>query len=1363
MRFVKWTVSLFLLVLLLLLAGLWFLLGTETGYRQLPELVNRFTPFTVNYAEMQGKLLGRQQWRDVHISGAGTDIRLGAAEMDFSWQDLFSKQLHIPALHIRDGVVKLPSGDEKDTQPSGTIPEQLPQIRPPLDVEIERLTLENIGIFKEEQSLVHIDDAQAKLQYLRDGQAHVQAEVRMREGQGSLTAQVMTVDDYPLDLTAQGRLTLAGQAPAEIEVQGTGSVLAPSLRVNGKGLLDIAAQLDGKVDLKAQTLSVQGAWQDVAYGDMVAAKKGDIALEGTFASWAVKLNSDVSGKDIPPAEIAVQAQVDAQQLHDAEILIKTLGGELALQGEAAWQDGLSWQMQLRADGIDGRTFSDTLDVALDGDIRSKGRLQGAALEADVDIVSLHGQWQKHPVRGQGSVAVRGTHIDVHDFLLEVAGNRLEGNGTLGESNADLHLAVQADHLDRIVPMIRGKIAAKGTVKGNILNPELDVNATWADLGVGDKIVEKSSGTLHGKGRWQDLAITLDGSAQGRDFPALAAKGSTRVRFEGKEGRAEAIDMNIKTLEGDVHATGSVVFMPEVRWDIVAQTKGINPQGYADGLKGKVDAKIVSKGSVIDGKLAMDNRLENLGGQWQGQKLGGNGGVTMQDGKLSFNGVALAVGSNQIKLDGHIHGDTLDVRFDLDGKKLADFDPRLGGTLQGKGTLKGKTASPHIQADMQGRALSFGDYRAERVEARLDSLLQPGGALNNQIRLSNVQAAGQKWAQIQLDSEGRFEAHSLRLRASGGDINGELGARGGLQGTDSWRGTLERLQVNGQGLEWALQKPAAVSVSPQAVDIKDFCLADKHSGLCLNLAHANTTELRYDIRKIDPQSFVPFIPKTLSIGTSLSGRGHIRIDAAGKMLGEATIQAAPGKIVIRPPKQAPIALDLREGKLETAFTANEARSRLNVDFGSSGNLQGTLVIKDYRALGLDGRVQVHIPDIGRFAYLVPKVSELKGKINGDLLIGGSAAKPQVSGQIVMDGGALKIPEYATELRDIRMNLKAERSGQIDINGRIGTPEGHLDANGALYLQPLRMNLNLAGNNMLIADSKTMRVIVSPKFDITIDPDSGINVDGKVDVPEARIDIPDTSGGESISEDVIIVTDAHDTNSDIIAAPSATPMRATIAVRLGDKVYFANKDMKIKLTGGLDIGIRPGQPVTGRGTIEVASGYYELYGQELNIQRGRANFSGNIANPSVEVLALREIEDVKVGARVSGTARNLRLDLTSEPGMPDSAILSYLLFGRAPDGAMDSTALMQTAASVGLKGIVPGDLANETGLDVFDVGVTGLKAGKYLSDKIYVGMRSNFFTGVTEFLARYQFNKRMSMEVTSQGGNTAVDFLYQFEKD
>lgn len=1283
--------------------------------------------------------------------------------MDFGWKNLFSREVHISRLVVEDGVVALPAAGADDEPGGGAIPQQLPQIRLPADIRVDELVLRNVAVRQADETLVRIDEAQVAARYGRDGKARLDADIRLPQGQGKVRATLATVGDYPLELHADGRFAPPDQPALDVQVQGTGSVLAPSLQVNSQGLLDARIGLDGKVDLARQTLSAKGQWQDVAYGETVAARRGEVAVDGTFADWTVKLNGDVRGRDIPPADIAVQGRVNPQLVRDVELRIKTLGGEVALEGEAGWQDGLSWQAQLRADGIDGRKFSDELDLALQGDIRSKGRLQGAALDAEADIVSLHGHWQKHPVRGQGSVKIRGMHVDVRDFLLEIAENRVEGNGTLGGSNADLRVSLKAHHLDRIVPEIRGKIAAQGSVKGDILNPELDVSADWADLSVGGDIVENSSGTLHGTGRWQDLAVTLDGKAQGRDFPALTAKGTSRLRFRGEEGWVEQIDLNVKTLEGEAHATGSVSFMPDVRWDVAAQAKNINPNGYIQGLRGKVDAKAVSKGSVIAGNVAMENRLENLGGQWQGQKLGGTGEVNMRDGRLAFKGVSLAVGDNRATLDGQLSGDTLDVRFDIDGKSLAAFYPGLAGSLQGSGTLKGRAASPHVQGELQGRGVAFGGYRVERLDAKLDSLLQKGGALNNRIRLTNVQAAGQKWAEIALDSEGRFEAHSLSLRASGGDINGGLNARGGLQALDNWRGTLERMQVNGKGLEWALQKPSAVALSPQGADVKDFCLADRHSGLCLNLAHAKTTELRYDIRKIDPQSFAAFIPKTVSIGTTLSGSGNIRIDAAGKMLGEAQIHMTPGKIVIRPPKQAPVPLNLREGKLETAFTANEARSRLNIDFADSGRVQGTLVVKDYRNPSLDGRVQADIPDIGRFAYLIPKVSEMRGSVTGDLLIGGTAAKPQISGRIDMRGGALKIPEYATELRDIRLNLKAERSGQIDIDGQIGTPEGHLDAKGALFLSPVKMNLGLTGKNMLVANSKTMRVLLSPKFGITIDPDSGIGVEGQVDVPEARIDIPDTSEGQDISEDVVIVTEGRQEAAEIVAAPSAVPMRANIAVRLGDKVFFANKDMKIKLTGGLDVGIRPGQPVSGRGIIEVASGYYELYGQELNIRRGRVSFSGNIANPAVDVLALREIKDVKVGAQVSGTARNLRLQLTSEPGMPDSAILSYLLFGRAPDGAMDGEALMQTAAGIGLKGIMPGDMAESTGLDVFDLGVTGLKAGKYLTEDMYVGMRSNFFTGITEFLARYQFNKRMSMEVSAQSGNTAVDFLYQFEKD
>ena len=323
---------------------------------------------------------------------------------------------------------------------------------------------------------------------------------------------------------------------------------------------------------------------------------------------------------------------------------------------------------------------------------------------------------------------------------------------------------------------------------------------------------------------------------------------------------------------------------------------------------------------------------------------------------------------------------------------------------------------------------------------------------------------------------------------------------------------------------------------------------------------------------------------------------------------------------------------------------------------------------------------------------------------------------------------------------------------------------------LYLAPTRLDLALVGKNMLIADSKTMMVSISPDFRITIDPTNGIEVKGKIHVPKANISIPDTSGGVEISKDVVILNEENP-KKPLAAVEPPVPLKADIEILLGDKVYFKNKDINIRLKGGMTIIERPNRPLAAKGTIEVASGVYELYGQELDIKRGKVTFTGgNIANPTIDFLALRTIDrkDIKVGAAITGSVERLQLKLTSTPKLPDSAILSYLLFGRSPDGTMDNEALLQTAASLSLGGVLPGgDIGKQTGLDVFDLGVSGLKAGKYLTSDIYVGMKSNFFTGVTEFIARYQINKRFSVEASAgaggKSGGNAIDFLYEFEKD
>ena len=101
-------------------------------------------------------------------------------------------------------------------------------------------------------------------------------------------------------------------------------------------------------------------------------------------------------------------------------------------------------------------------------------------------------------------------------------------------------------------------------------------------------------------------------------------------------------------------------------------------------------------------------------------------------------------------------------------------------------------------------------------------------------------------------------------------------------------------------------------------------------------------------------------------------------------------------------------------------------------------------------------------------------------------------------------------------------------------------------------------------------------------------------------------------------------------------------------------------------------------------------------------------------------------------------------------------------------MRAALMVRAAVVVSRRGILPGGnqlgaIGKDTGLDVFDLGVTGLKAGKYLGKDMYVGLKSNFFTGVTEFIARYQFTDHLNIEASAQAQDRAIDLIYELEKD
>ena len=76
-------------------------------------------------------------------------------------------------------------------------------------------------------------------------------------------------------------------------------------------------------------------------------------------------------------------------------------------------------------------------------------------------------------------------------------------------------------------------------------------------------------------------------------------------------------------------------------------------------------------------------------------------------------------------------------------------------------------------------------------------------------------------------------------------------------------------------------------------------------------------------------------------------------------------------------------------------------------------------------------------------------------------------------------------------------------------------------------------------------------------------------------------------------------------------------------------------------------------------------YTAFGRKLGIENGFLTFNGPVANPGINILAMRRNQQVEAGVQVTGTIQSPVAKLVSEPNVPDNEKLSWLLFGHGTD--------------------------------------------------------------------------------------------------
>lgn len=233
----------------------------------------------------------------------------------------------------------------------------------------------------------------------------------------------------------------------------------------------------------------------------------------------------------------------------------------------------------------------------------------------------------------------------------------------------------------------------------------------------------------------------------------------------------------------------------------------------------------------------------------------------------------------------------------------------------------------------------------------------------------------------------------------------------------------------------------------------------------------------------------------------------------------------------------------------------------------------------------------------------------------------------------------------------------------------------------------------------------------------------------------------------------------------AAASERPFTLKARVRVDRNLFVKSDDPRVDVELKADVEYeRAGGADYAQGFVEVIRGSVEpLAGRPFVVERGRVQFTGGPPGASMlDVQARYDNPAAVVTVNVQGPTTKPEIQLHSQPPMDDAQIAMLIATGRleikAGSGGVGTLtgeeagkAALAAIATRAFKDLV----ANKLPLDTVAIESGALRAGKYVTDKIYVGYTRRFDAdpqrgeNADEVRVEYQINPRWTFE--SRYGN------------
>jgi translocation and assembly module TamB len=840
---------------------------------------------------------------------------------------------------------------------------------------------------------------------------------------------------------------------------------------------------------------------------------------------------------------------------------------------------------------------------------------------------------------------------------------------------DIVAHLSADEKDSSIP--KGKLLVTNHTPGPLDSQNLPLaSASVRALPDGDAVRLEDivlsfpgGSSLRGDGRWADATLTLNLDARRFDAARLASN-LFPTHFDGpltlslgaerQSARLEWRDEHIRLVADAEHARGTLTIKSlelaagEARLSASGQLETDNRNAFAakgtlrhfdPSLFVKMPAALINADIEAQGRLdpqpVVEGRFSLKDTRYAGLPLGGQGRVSLAWPKVYDVDISLFSGTNRLAATGSFGRPEDRLSLQIDAPRLAPLG--IEGELRGRIDLAGTIQHPSLTLDLAAPRLGMpelGTLSGLTLQASLsgehDSPLDVKLTMERFTRPGKAESAHA----VKVSVSGSNRAH--RLEADGavvvsGAAPGQarqlhLAAEGGFLDDWRWLGQLRDLRfAEGDGPpRLTLRRPAPLEISPSAWSVGPLALS----------------------------------------GTSPDWTAELRANAdASRFQADAAASGMQfGQI---------------KGHLETS-------------------MRGPWRIATDRLW--QGRLRLDVADLSWLGELLGEGWQAGGKLSGVLDIAGTPEQPRLNGRLDGSGLAVSLPEQGLRLtngelaaefdgslmRIIRLGFssalteppRALRLALGEAAERFATP-GRLDVSGELRIDGSKIIKNAAENAFLdvrldrfgawqlsdqwVALSGTGRVAWRTGI---------LGISGNVGIDAGYWQLAPTSMPR-LSDDVLVKR--PETPEQSGTRPN---LDLDLKADLGRRFLFRGAGLQTWLAGNVRLNARGRDLPRASGTIRLRDGRFDAYGQQLDIERGFLTFQGLLDDPALDVRAMRKGLTVEAGVQVGGTARRPVVRLVSNPDLPDTDKLAWLLLGHGPEsmGAGDAALLVSAAGEL-----------------------------------------------------------------------------------